>query len=213
MSNVIAFPEQGSAEWHAERAGRWTGSKFVDVLARAKRAPHEPLKAYYDLIWQVVGERLSGRASESISAAALKWGHEVEPFAREAYELDTGNIVTPCGFIRHPQHDYTGASPDGLISADGTLEIKSPIDRVIQLQRWRDGLPEEYRPQIQGQLWVTGRQWCDFVSFHPELPEQFRFLKIRVTRDDAYIATLETAVIEAEQAAVDLIAQLQKLAA
>lgn len=204
---------QGSEQWHAERAGRWTGSKFVDVLARAKKAPHEPLKAYYDLIWEVVAERLSGRAKESISAAALKWGHEVEPFAREAYELETGNVVIPCGFIRHPQHDFTGASPDGLIATDGSLEIKCPIDRVVQLQRWRDGLPDEYRPQIQGQLWVTGRQWCDFVSYHPELPEQFRFMRIRVQRDPEYIAALESAVLGAEQAAVDLIDQLKKLAA
>lgn len=212
MDNTVAAV-QGTPEWHAERAGKWTGSKFVDVLARAKKAPHEPLKAYYDLIWEVVAERLSGRAKESISAAALKWGHEVEPFAREAYELETGNVATTTGFLVHPQYDFAGASPDSLVGADGLLEIKCPVDRVIQLQRWRDGLPEEYRPQVQGQLWVTGRQWCDFVSYHPELPEQFRFLKIRVKRDDAYIAELEKAVLGAEQAAIDLIEQLKKLAA
>src|SRR5574340_1127662 len=115
--------EQRSPEWHADRSGKWTGSKFVDVLARNKKTG-EPLKAWHDLVWQVVVERLTGQAVEGPSGYALQWGTDVEPFAREAYELETGYLVTESGFIQHPDFDFAGCSPDGLIGADGGLEMK-----------------------------------------------------------------------------------------
>lgn len=203
---------QRTAEWHAQRAGKFTGSRFVDVIARNKKTG-EKLKAWHDLIWQVVGERITGQAAEGPSGYALIWGRDVEPYAREAYELETGNIVTESGFITHPDFPFAGCSPDGLIDDDGGLEMKCPKSSAIHLERFIDGVPEEYMPQIQGCMWVTGRRWWDFVSYDPRMPESHRLLKITVARDEVMIKRIQDAVIEAEAAAQELRAKLMKIAA
>lgn len=185
-------------EWYMARAGKFTGSRFCDVLARNKKTK-EPLKSYHDLIWQLVVERMTGQPVEGPTGQALKWGTEVEPYAREAYELETGNIVKESGFIHHPTLDYVGCSPDGLIGNDGGLEMKCPKDSAVHLARFTDGMPEEYRPQVQGCLWVTSREWWDFVSYDPRMPESHRIFIQRFERDDKYISELETAVIAAEE--------------
>lgn len=203
---------QRTEDWHAQRAGKWTGSKFVDVLARNKRTG-EPLKAYTDLIWQVVVERMTGQAVEGQTGQALAWGTEVEPYAAEAYEMQTGNVITQAAFIKHHEFAFVGCSPDGLVGADGGLEMKCPKDSRIHLERFITGMPDDIRPQVQGCMWVTGRKWWDFVSYDPRMQEQHRFLKIRVNRDDAFIAQLQAAVLEAEVAAQELQAKLERIAA
>lgn len=203
---------QRTEQWHAERAGKWTGSKFVDVLARNKKTG-EPLKCYYDLIWKVVTERMTGQATEGPSGYALAWGSDVEPFAREAYELETGNSVTETGFIVHPKYPFVGASPDGLVDEDGGIEMKCPKSSIVHLQRFDSGVPEEYVPQIQGCMWVTGRKWWEFVSYDPRQQERFRMLVIRVERDDAFIKNLEKCVLEAEAAAIELQQRIEQRAA
>ena len=198
---------QGSAEWKKDRAGKFTGSRFVDVLARSKKS-NEPLKAYHDLVWDVVVERLSGEPVEGPLGFALQWGTDVEPFARDAYELQTGNIVAQSGFIQHPKHDFVGCSVDGLVDSEGIVEIKCPKNSAVHLQRFIDGIPAEYVPQVQGNLWVTGRAWCDFVSYDPRMPESHRILIIRVNRDEAKIAEIEAAVLQAEEYAQRLLHEL-----
>lgn len=209
MSDQI---EQRSAEWFAQRAGKFTGSRFVDVMARNKRT-QEPLKAYHDLIWQVVVERMTGQPVEGATGYALQWGQDVEPFAREAYELETGSSVVESEFILHPQFPFAGCSPDGLIGEDKGLEMKCPKSSAVHLERFIDGVPEEYIPQIQGCMWVTGRKSWDFVSFDPRMPESHRLLIIPVARDDEFIEKLEKTVLEAEARAQELQDQIMKEAA
>jgi putative phage-type endonuclease len=204
--------EQGSQEWLAERAGKWTGSKFVDVMAISERTG-KPLKARSDAVWQVVVERMTGQAIEGPGGFALAWGHEVEQFARDAYELETGNVVQQVGFIEHQEFPFSGASPDGLIDDDGGLELKCPRDSRIHLDRFLSGVPAEYIPQIQGCMWVTGRQWWHFASYDPRMPESHRLLIIKVPRDEAVIAKIQAAVLAAEAEAQELHKQLLRIAA
>lgn len=204
--------EQGSQEWLAERAGKWTGSKFVDVMAISERTG-KPLKARSDAVWQVVVERMTGQAIEGPGGFALAWGHEVEQFARDAYELETGNVVQQVGFIEHQEFPFAGASPDGLIDDDGGLELKCPRDSRIHLDRFLSGVPAEYIPQIQGCMWVTGRQWWHFASYDPRMPESHRLLIIKVPRDEAVIAKIQAAVLSAEAEAQELHKQLLRIAA
>jgi len=191
---------QGSPEWFAARAAKFTGSKFVNVMARAKADKTKKLKAYWDTVWQVVTERMTGVPPEEINAYSLRWGKDVEPFARSAYEIDTGYSVKEVGFIVHPKFAFAGCSPDGIIDADGggILEIKCPKDSTIHLQRFKLGMEEDHVHQTQGNLWVTGLNWADFVSYDPRMPEPYRMFKSRAVRNEVYIAELEKAVIEAE---------------
>lgn len=122
-------------------------------------------------------------------------GTDNEPVARLRYELETGNDVEECGFFAHPDI-MAGASPDGLVNDDGLLEIKCPNSAThIETLRKRK-VPSQYYWQVQGQMWMTGRQWCDFVSFDPRLPENAQYIRIRMDRDDKAIAELEEEVKE-----------------
>lgn len=200
--------DQRTAEWKADRAGKFTGSRFVDVLARDKRKQEKKLKAWHDLIWDVAVERLTGQPEEGPTGFALQWGTDVEPYAREAYEFASGNLVAESGFIIHPKYPFVGCSPDGLIGDKGGLEMKCPKSSRVHLARFLEGMPEEYCPQVQGCMWVTGRDWWDFVSYDPRMPESHRMFRITIERDDAYISQLEAAVLEAEEKVKELLKQL-----
>jgi putative phage-type endonuclease len=204
--------EQRTEDWFLVRAGKFTGSKFVDVMARNKKTG-EPLKAYHDLIMQLVVERMTGQPVEGPTGQALKWGAEVEPYAREAYELETGEIVRESGFIIHPVHAFVGCSPDGLIGSEGGLEMKCPKDSAVHLERFEKGMPDEYIGQTQGCMWVTGRKWWDFVSYDPRMPDSHRIYIQRIERDEKYIADLEQAVITAEAIVQQKLESLIKKAA
>lgn len=188
---------QRSTEWFKERCGKFTGSKFASVMARNKKTGL-PLKEYFDLIADIVVERFTGEPVEGPKGFALAWGVDVEPAALEAYELETGYSTEQVGFIPHPKYEFVGCSPDSLVGEDGGLEMKCPKSSRVHLERFTDGLPEEYKAQVQGCMWVTGRQWWDFVSFDPRMPDSHQLLIIRIERDDAYIKDLEREVIQAE---------------
>jgi hypothetical protein len=190
--NLLAS-EQRTESWYQDRSGKFTGSRFVDLL----KAP--ALKGYKDLIIQVVGERLTGRHQDNnMDSFSLRHGREVEPYGRQAYELETGEIVVEAPFIQHPIYKFVGASPDGLVGVDGGIEIKCPKDWDIHLARFEFGMEEEHMPQVQGCMWVTGRKWWDFVSYDARVNEYLRFYRQRVWRDEEYIARLDKAVMLAE---------------
>lgn len=188
---------QRNEEWFKDRCGKFTGSRFNSVMARNKKTG-EPLKEYFDLIADIVVERFTGEPVEGPKGFALQWGTDVEPAALEAYELETGFSTKQVGFLQHPDFEFAGCSPDSLVSDDGGLEMKCPKASRVHLERFTDGLPPEYKAQVQGGMWVTGRKWWDFVSFDPRMPASHQLLIIRIERDDAYIKLLEQAVIGAE---------------
>lgn len=184
--------EQGTPEWLLARAGHATASCFVDVMAKIKSGEAETRRKYRV---QLVTERLTGVAASTFQNEAMRWGTEQEPFARMAYEAATGNIVEEVGFIKHPTLEWCGASPDGLVNGDGGVEIKCPHNSRVHVETILDGLlPSEHMAQVQGSLWVTGRQWWDFVSFDPRLPENLQVFRVRVMRSESYIEELAAGV-------------------
>lgn len=185
---------QGSAEWLLERLGHASASRFADILAMSAKGL--PLKAREDYLMQLVTERLYQRPTESASSQAMQWGKESEPLARAAYEVETGVIVLESDFIKHPTIAYVGCSPDGLIGDKGGYESKCPANSAIHMATWRDGMPKAHTAQVQGCMWVTGREWWDFVSYDPRATQAFRLYVERIARDDKYIATLETEVVK-----------------
>lgn len=184
--------DQQSAEWFAERCGKATASRIADIVARTKTG-YGASRANYAA--QLVAERLTGTVSESYTNAAMQWGTDMEPQARIAYEFWTNAGVDQVGFIPHPSIANTGASPDGLVGDAGLIEIKCPSTATHIETLLGGSVPGKYVTQIQWQLCCTGRQWCDFVSFDPRMPESMRLFIKRVHRDDARIAELETEVI------------------
>jgi len=183
--------EQGSIEWFAKRAGRATASRFKDALAKLKNG--QPAKDRQNYLMEVVTERLTGQPVAHFSNAAMQWGTDMEPLARETYSLQTGRDVERCGFFAHDEL-MSGASPDGLIEWDGVLEIKCPFNSINHIATLRGGMPEEHMAQVQGEMWFTGRDWCDFVSFDPRMPPKLKLYVQRIPRDDAFISGLETEV-------------------
>lgn len=189
---VINAP-QGSAAWLESRVGRITASRMADVMAKPKRGDKE-LACKRDYRMELVCERLTGRAAEHYVSRDMDWGTEQEPFARAAYDGFCDTMVDEVGLVLHPTMDYAGASPDALVGDDGYLEIKCPKTATHIEWRLADTVPEEYEPQMMWGLACTGRDWADFVSFDPRLPQGLRFFVKRLMRDEVRIAEMETAV-------------------
>lgn len=171
---------QRTADWYRDRCGCLTASA-VSVLFDMKR-DGKPKQAYFDLVDRLIAERITNEVQGNFTNAAMQWGIDHEDEARVAYEVQTGAFVDLVGFVRHPDIEWLGASPDGLVDDDGLLEIKCP-NTTTHLRRIKEGVvPPEYRPQMLLQLLVTGRRWCDFVDYDPRCKGRFAhlaFWKIR----------------------------------
>lgn len=183
--------EQRSEAWFATRAGKVTASRIADVLARTKQGWGASRKNYAA---QLVAERLTGIVEQSYSNAAMQWGTDHEPHAREAYCQHMLCTVDEIAFVDHPEIAMSGASPDGLIGADGLVEIKCP-GTATHIETLLGGtIPDKYRLQMLWQMACTGRQYCDFVSYDPRLPETMRLFVQRLPRDDTEIEAIELEV-------------------
>lgn len=204
MNENLLDHEQRTDEWYQARSGRFTGSRFVDVLTK-------PNKSYSALLDQIVAERITGEYYDSgLDSKSLRWGRDYEQYAIASYQFDTGNAVISSGFKTHKIITFAGASPDGLVGMDGGVEIKCPKDPKIHLRRFEDGMIEsEFTPQLQGCIWVFEREWWDWVSYDPRMPPHLQLYRQRVWRDDLYIANLERSILVAEGEVRNRIENLQ----
>jgi putative phage-type endonuclease len=183
--------EQGSDEWHQIRLGKVTASRVADVMAKTKTGPSASRMSY---MAELLCERLTGTPSDFFINDAMRWGTEKEPEARLAYSFHHDADVTEIAFVDHPTIAMAGASPDGLIGDDGLMEIKCP-NTATHLDTLARGKPAgKYVTQMQWQMACTGRQWCDFASYDPRLPEHLRLFVTRVPRDNELIAEMEVEV-------------------
>lgn len=197
---------QGSDEWLAARLGLATASCFSSILATIKSGEAAERRNYRA---RLVVERLTGRSVGGFVTAAMAQGTEREPLARAAYESHTGRFVDEVGFMRHDELE-AGASPDGTIDTGGLLEIKCPelATHLEYLRLPANTAPSKYNAQIQGQLWIAEREWCDFVSYSSDFPANLQLVVRRVQRDEKVISSLQFAVglfmeeVRAEEAEV-----------
>jgi putative phage-type endonuclease len=183
---------QGSEEWLAIRCGKATASRVADIVARTKTGYGASRTNY---LAELVAERLTGVPAERYQNSAMQWGVDTEAEARTAYEFYADADVQQVGFIAHPTIGETGASPDGLVGDAGMLELKCPNTATHIETLLGQSVPGKYVTQIQWQLACTGREWCDFASYDPRLPESMRLFVKRIERDNAKIAELEGEVI------------------
>lgn len=179
---------QGSDAWKQIRCGKVTASRVADIVAKTKTGPAASRANY---MAQLICERLTGTPAETYSNAAMIHGTETEPEARSAYEFYQGVSVQEVAFIHHPKIEQAGCSPDGLVGDDGLIEIKCPNSATHLDTLLGQAVPAKYETQMQFQMACTGREWCDFVSFDPRMPENMRLFIKRLPRDDKRIAELE----------------------
>lgn len=183
--------EQGTEAWHQLRLGKVTASRVADILAQTRTGPSASRQNY---LIELALQRSTGTIEPSYTNAAMEWGTQTEPQARVAYEVETGNFVDQVAFIDHPTIANFGCSPDGLIGDDGLIEIKCANSATHWEYFKSKKPPQKYVIQMQTQMAVTGRKYCDFVSFDPRMPERSKLLIVRIDRDEAFIAELEEKV-------------------
>ena len=185
--------EQRSSAWFEARLGRVTASRVADVIAKTKSGYSASRDNY---MAQLICERLTGQQGESFTNAAMTWGTETEPLARSAFEAYADVMVEEVGFVPHPSIEMSGASPDGLVGLFGMLEIKCPntathIDTLLS-----QTVPGKYITQMQWQMRCCERQWCEYASYDPRLPQDLQLFVKRVEFDPEYVAMLEKEVIQ-----------------
>jgi len=193
--------EQGSPEWFAARSGIPSASCF-DKIVTSKGLPSKQRKAY---LYQLAGEAIIGEKTEGYSNAAMERGVEMEAEARRYYEFMNDVDVKEVALCYHDARKLFSCSPDGLVGDEGGVEIKCPKIHTHLEYLFKGVLPTKYYQQVQGSMFITGREWWDFVSFfNPGLPA----LIVRVTRDETFIEKLSN---ELERFAVDLAETIKRI--
>jgi putative phage-type endonuclease len=183
--------DQGTDDWFAARLGKVTASRIADVVAKTKTGVSASRGNY---MAQLIVERMTGKPTESYSNSAMQWGTDTEPLARAAYEMTTDLMVDEVGFVEHESLSMCGASPDGLVGDNGLIEIKCP-NTATHIETLINGtIDNRYMLQMQWQMACTDREWCDFVSFDPRMPEALQLKIIRVNMNEMLIAELENQV-------------------
>ena len=183
--------EQRTEEWFAQRLGKATASRIVDIIGKTKSG-YSTGRENYKV--ELALERITGSRAESYTNPAMEWGTEQEPHARAEYARIKGIEVTEVGMVEHPSIPMSGASPDGLVGEDGLLEIKCP-NSATHIKTLRSQKPEaKYITQMMWQMACTGRKWCDFVSYDPRMPAGLTFFTTRIKRDEKVIRELEAEV-------------------
>lgn len=176
--------KQGSAEWHLARLGIPTASQFGRIMTPKTRKLAAGADKY---MHELLAEWLIGIPHGGDARGYIARGSEMEPWARRYYELQRGVTVQQVGCVL-TDDGLAAGSPDGLIEADGGMELKVPsasqhVANLLDMQ-------EDYFAQVQGNLWITGRKWWDLVSYHPEMPAAL----VRFERDEQFIADLDKAM-------------------
>lgn len=195
--------EQNSPEWFAARLGIPTASCFSTVLASGKGGGPSLTRAKY--MRELVGERITGEPNEGYTNPNMERGKAMEAEARDLYAFLHDEPLQRVGFIRNGDK---GCSPDSLAGAKGGVEIKTALPHILIDVLQKDQAPTEHIAQVQGTLWVAEREWWDLVVYWPKMP----MFKKRIFRDEAYIASLKSAVRLFNEELAELEAQIRKLA-
>lgn len=217
MNFSIVDVAQRSPEWFAARCGRLTSS-HADCLFKEGRKKGEESYLLRDLRIRLALERLTGRSQDddAFQTDAMRRGIEREADARLAYEAATGHMVREAGFLSHVAH-MVGTSLDGYVGEfDGVVELKCPKSTTHIGYLESKTIPADYLPQIRHHVWVTGAQWCDFVSFDDRLPEDLQLVIYRVSRAELDIPGYERialAFLKSVEAKAEAIRNLRSVAA
>ena len=177
----ILEAEQGTQEWLDARLGRPSASQFSKLITTSGK----PSASADDYISEMIAERITGEREPIFVNEWMQRGTELEPEARATYEFMNGIDVEEVGFILDDSGEF-GCSPDGLVNDDGGVEFKCPSPKNHIAWSRKGVCPSKHYAQVQGCLYITGREWWDFMSYHPEMKP---FI-VRVERDEKFISKL-----------------------
>ena len=168
-------------------------SQFSRVMASGRSKSDKWGKTAHSYAQEIVQIMIGVQIPDFTSQAMLD-GIEREPMAVEAYEREKLVDVKardPQVRIVHPKYNYISGEPDGLVGDEGLIEVKSPNEANHFKNLLNGEQITQYRYQIQGYMWLSDRQWCDFCSFNPNYPKKYQISIDRVIRDDDMISELE----------------------
>ena len=202
MERIIKGIVQGSPEWMSLRVGKIGGSRIAHLLTEGRGGAESLIRRKYKN--ELIREQLTHRKLDTYKTPAMQRGIDLEPMARAWYEVHHNVFVDQVAIVLHPTIKGGQCSPDGLVDATNSLiEIKVPnpenhLDNILT-----DGKQlEQYYDQVMWQLaCVPGsngnekREYCDLVSFDPEMPDHLQGFVKRIYRDDEYIKDMENKVI------------------
>jgi putative phage-type endonuclease len=196
MDRIIKGIEQGSPEWMALRIGKIGGSRVADLLTEGRGGAESLTRKKYKN--ELIRERLTGKKLDTYKTPAMQRGIDLEPMARAWYEVKYNTFVDQVAIVLHPSIEGAQCSPDGLVEATNSLiEIKIPnpenhLDNILTGGKQL----EQYYDQVQWQLaCMPEKEFCDLVSYDPEMPDHLQGFVKRIYRDDEYIQTMQNAVI------------------
>ena len=196
MERIIRGIVQGSPEWQSLRVGRIGGSRMADLLTEGRNGAESLTRRKYKN--ELIRERLTGRKIDTYKTPAMQRGIDLEPMARAWYEVHNNVFVDQVAIVLHPTIEGGQCSPDGIVeSTNSLIEIKVPnpenhLDNILT-----DGKQlEQYIDQCMWQLaCMPEKEFCDLVSFDPEMPDHLQGFVKRIYRDDEYIKMMEDKVI------------------
>ena len=177
----ILQAEQGTQEWLDARLGRPSASQFYKLITTSGK----PSASADDYISEMIAERITGESEPIYVNEWMQRGTELEPEARATYEFIHGVDVKEVGFILDDSGEF-GCSPDGLVGDDGGVEFKCPAPKNHIAWSRKGVCPSKHYAQVQGCLYITGREWWDFMSYHPDMKP---FI-VRVERNEEFIEKL-----------------------
>lgn len=200
--------ERSKEEWLQKRMGKLTASRFEDMMQKGRGKDERFGTRAMTYVYEKVAELLIN-APHTVTSQAMEWGSDTEQVAIERYMKDTGNEVLSSDFIDFG--DYAGGTPDGLVGDDGIIEVKCPFNPANHIETViTNEVPEKYMFQIQGNLMVTKREWCDYISFDPRVQEEsLRIFIKRVYRDEEIIQAIQERIEEVSKLVKELYDKLK----
>lgn len=179
------------AAWLSQRTGKLTGSRMADAMDVLKNGKSSAART--KLMHEILAERLTGDSMPHYVNDIMRWGLEQEPVAKDAFEIATGSLLIPCGFLDHPTIQDFGCTPDSLLDRDAVVEFKCPQTTTHVAWKLAGVVPDQHRPQILAQLACTGRTRAVFVSFDPRVPPKSQLFIREWTPERTDIEAVEEA--------------------
>ncbi len=171
--------------WQQDRLGKFTSSRMGDLMKSGRAKDKIWGDTAMGYIYEKIAEKLTGIPHFIPETRSIAWGNDHEAEAIQKYNEKTGNGATPMGKTFIEFNDNCGGSPDGFIDDDGIIEVKCPYNSANHLKTLIEGyIDKDYMFQMQSNMLFSNRDYCDFISYDPRLPEAIQLVVIRVGRDE-----------------------------